>query len=141
VLVEGPFGAFTAARSESRKVLLIAGGVGITPLRPLAEAMAREGRDVRLLYRCHDGGDVILGVELERLRSELGVRVDFLFTEGREGRGSGPITASELRSLVPDVRERAAYVCGPTGLARGVRESLADLGLAPDMIHTEAFRF
>ncbi|HEX6489431.1 MAG TPA: ferredoxin reductase family protein [Candidatus Dormibacteraeota bacterium] len=141
VLVEGPFGAFTSRRSRRRKVLLIAAGVGITPLRPLAEEMAREGRDVWLLYRCHAERDIILRDELDQLARDLGVRVEYLLSEGPGAQGHESLSEAGLRDLVPDIKERAVYVCGPAELAKQLRSRLAGLGVERGDIHTEAFRF
>ncbi len=63
MLIDGPFGKFTEAPAAP-KVLLIAGGIGITLIRPLAEGMAADGFDVRVLYRAHGEGDLVFKKEL-----------------------------------------------------------------------------
>jgi predicted ferric reductase len=60
VLAEGPYGAVTSARRTRRNVLLVAGGVGITPMRALFESLPQwAGEDLLLLYRARDDGDVL----------------------------------------------------------------------------------
>jgi predicted ferric reductase len=141
VLLEGPFGKFIE-RPAGSKVLLIAGGIGITPIRPLAEEMAGDGFDVQLLYRAHDEGGLVFKKELDGLAARQGVRVAYLLTE----RGSRRVDRDawfrpeSLARLVPDLVERAVYVCGPEPMLSTVRKSLARLGVAPEQIRAEVFR-
>ena len=142
ILVDGPFGKFIE-RPQNSKVLLIAGGIGITPIRPLAEEMAADGFDVRVLYRAHSEGDIVFKKELESLSTqEDSVRVDYLLTMAgsrRQGRDAW-FSPSSLAGLVPDIFDRVVYVCGPTGMMEVVRSSLEALGISSDQIRTEAFR-
>lgn len=141
VLVEGPFGKFTE-RPALRKVLLIAGGIGITPIRPLAEEMAVDGFDVRILYRAHGHGDLVFKQELDSLAERLGVRLDYLLTEdGARRRPKDAFFRPEvLAKLVPEIKERVVYVCGPVRMTASVVSSLQQLGVPPGQIRTEAFR-
>jgi len=142
ILVDGPFGKFIE-RPANPKVLLIAGGIGITPIRPLAEEMAADGFDVRVIYRAHSEGDVVFKKELEALSSrENSVRVDYLITQTGGSRRSRDAWFSppNLAGLVPDLLDRAIYVCGPLGMMAVVRRSLEALGVPPDQIRTEVFR-
>jgi predicted ferric reductase len=141
VLVEGPFGRFIE-RPANPKVLLIAGGIGITPIRPLAEEMAADGFDVQVLYRAHDQGDIVFRKEIDDLASHRGVRVAYLLTQAAGSRSTraGWFEARSLQRLVPDVADRVAYVCGPEGMTKLVVGSLQALGVPADQIRTEIFR-
>jgi predicted ferric reductase len=141
ILVEGPFGKFTQ-RPVNEKVLLVAGGIGITPIRPLAEVMAVDGFDVRVLYRAHSEGDVVFKQEMEALTAQHPLRVDYLLTRsgGRPMSREGWFSPGALRRLVPDIAERMVYVCGPAGMTGTVITSLEELGIARDQIRTEVFR-
>ncbi|MFI5281767.1 MAG: ferric reductase-like transmembrane domain-containing protein [Candidatus Dormibacterales bacterium] len=142
ILVDGPFGKFIE-RPSNPKVLLIAGGIGITPIRPLAEEMATDGFDVRVLYRAHSEGDLVFKRELEALSSlENPVRVDYLITQAGGSRRSREawFSPASLAGLVPDILDRVVYVCGPLGMTAVVRRSLEALGVPPDQIRTEVFR-
>jgi ferredoxin-NADP reductase len=142
VLVEGPFGGFTLRAARRRKALLVAGGIGITPLRALAEEMADDGRDVCLLYRCRREQDSVFRDELSRLAERPNVRLTYVASErqGRRGSRAAALGPEALRRLVPDVAERDVYVCGPAGMARTVVDGLGLLGLPSGQVHTEAFR-
>jgi predicted ferric reductase len=142
ILVDGPFGKFIE-RPKNSKVLLIAGGIGITPIRPLAEEMVADGFDVRVLYRAHSEGDVVFKKELDALSTqEDSVRVDYLLTTAgsrRQDRDAW-FSPANLAGLVPDIFDRVVYVCGPTGMMAVVRSSLEALGIPTDQIRTEVFR-
>jgi predicted ferric reductase len=141
ILVDGPFGKFTE-RPLNPKVLLIAGGIGITPIRPLAEEMAADGFDVRVLYRAHSVGDLVFKKEIDALSAQHGVRVDYLVTQsgGRPTRRDSWFSPATMTRLVPDIADRVVYVCGPIGMAAAVRTSLKAIGVPSDQIRTEAFR-
>jgi predicted ferric reductase len=142
VLVDGPFGKFTQPPANT-KVLLIAGGIGITPIRPLAEEMAANGFDVRVLYRAHGEGDLVFRKELDTLAARYGVRVDYLVTQtgGRQSSRESWFSPTTMRRLVPDIADRVVYVCGPPGMMADLRSSLAALGVPAERVRTEVFRF
>ena len=143
VLVEGPFGKFTEERSTNPRVLLVAGGIGITPLRPLAESMAARGHDVVLLYRATRERDLVFKAELDRLAEKDGVRVEYLLSEGpRQQRSrSAWFQPKALAGLVPDLAQREVFLCGPEGMKETVSELLHQAGIEPGRIHAEVFRY
>jgi predicted ferric reductase len=141
VLAEGPYGAFTDEARSRDKVLLIAGGIGITPLRALLEGIPL-GVHVALLYRCRRPGEVIFRSELEQLVRWRGGSVRYL----HEARGDPrdpwrPLGPATIRWLVPDVATRDVYLCGPPGLLEDARRSLRTLGVPEAQIHCEQFAF
>jgi predicted ferric reductase len=142
VLVEGPFGTFVE-RPDADKVLLIAGGIGITPIRPLAEELARDGVDVRLLYRAHSAADLVFKDELETLASRHPIRIDYLLTEhgSRKRRQDGWFDPEAMLALVPELKDRVVYICGPAGMTKTVRSTLREIGIEPAQIRTEVFRY
>jgi predicted ferric reductase len=137
VLVEGPFGSFTERSSVRPRVLLVAGGVGITPLRALAERLASLGRDVCLLYRCGREQELVFQSELDRLAEAPNVRVEYLLGERRR---HDPLHPSVLHRLVPDAAVRDVFVCGPPGMTDTVLRSLDKLRVPREQVRTEAFR-
>ncbi len=143
VLVEGPFGRFTVDACRGDKVLLLAAGIGITPLRPLAEQMAAGGMDVCLFYRVASRRDIAFRGELDELSAEFGVRIEYLVAD--EGRRREPsnewLKPHRLHKLVPDARERDAFICGPTPMIRDAIRSLEAIGVDAGRVHTEVFRF
>ena len=143
VLVEGPFGRFTRRSCTRNKALLVAGGIGITPIRSLAEDLATDGVDVVVLYRCSREDQLAFRHEFDDLARRGGVRVEYLLSDrahlGRSG--AAWLDANNLVTLVPDVRDRDIFVCGPIGMTAKVKRSLHQIGLSPFQVHTEAFQF
>jgi predicted ferric reductase len=141
ILVDGPFGKFIE-RPTNPKVLLIAGGIGITPIRPLAEEMAADGFDVRVLYRAHSEGHLVFKKEMDALAERHRVRVDYLVTPagGRQSSHDAWFSPATMARLVPDIVDRVVYVCGPVGMMAAVRTSLEALGVPPGQVRTEVFR-
>jgi ferredoxin-NADP reductase len=143
VIIEGPFGRFTREACRAEKALLVGGGIGIAPIRPLAEALARDGIDVRVLYRCRRERDIAFRGEFDALRSHYKVQTDYLVSNrGPNGWShSDWFRPANLVKLVPDVDEREVFICGPHGMTRHLVGTLRELGVSADRIHTEAFEF
>lgn len=142
VWFEGPYGAFTARRLDpdlSGKVLLIAGGVGITPLRALFESLPGGGGAAVLLYRASTPAELPLYQELSAIAQTRGFGLYPLV--GPRGVGPDPFSADELRKLVPDLTEREVYLCGPAGLVHAARKGLRHAGVPRRRIHVESFDF
>ncbi len=140
VFAEGPYGALTGARRNRPRVLLVAGGIGITPLRALLEELP--GGAVTLLYRASDWTDVVFREELDQLVRERGDRIHYLVGErGSERVRSDPLAPRQLGKLVPDVRHRDVYVCGPIPMMDAVRRSLRALRVPDTQIHMERFSY
>jgi ferredoxin-NADP reductase len=137
VLPEGPYGAFTARRRRLRKVLLIAGGVGITPLRALFESLPGPGSDITLLYRVSRPEDILFGRELDEIARTRGSRVGYLV--GSRAEHPEFLTAPHLRALIPDISRHDVFVCGPSSLIETVNGALAQLGVPARQIHRESF--
>ena len=108
VIVEGPFGGFWPA---GRGVALIAGGVGITPVRALLEDVPG---DVAVVYRTTRVEDVILRAELDELAHRRGAKLHYVI-------GETPLSPERLLELVPDLADRDVFVCGPPAMAVAVR--------------------
>ena len=138
VLAEGPYGAFTADRRRSPKVLLLAAGVGITPLRALFETIPAQPGGLTLLYRASRAEDLVFGPELESVAAARGARLHFLL--GSRGElGGDPLQTRRLLALLPDLREHDVYLCGPEGMVRTAREALDTAGVPSRRIHHESF--
>ncbi|MHB8671332.1 MAG: ferredoxin reductase family protein [Acidimicrobiales bacterium] len=137
VIAEGPFGSLTGRRRTRPKVLLVAGGVGITPVRALLEELPAAPGDLTLLYRAHAEADLLLRSELEELAETRGIRVHYLL--GRRDEDPRPLSAGVLASHVPDVGDHDIYLCGPPGMMDEAARSLRKLGARRAQIHREHF--
>lgn len=136
VVAEGPLGVFTEAARRREKILLVAGGIGITPIRALLEEVRG---DAVVLYRVVHAGEIIFRQELDELADERGIRLEYVVGDHRTEDGARLLDAGHLRELVPDLLERDVYVCGPPGLADALLSRLRDAGVPRRHIHAERF--
>jgi predicted ferric reductase len=137
VYAEGPYGALTTLHRTNEATLLIAGGVGITPIRALLEEL---GHNVVLLYRVHSMTDAVLLEELKQLSRARGAHLHVL--TGRTGAGNPPNTPFEPANLirfVPDIVHRDIFVCGPPPMTTAVLRSLRALQVPRTQVHAERF--
>jgi ferredoxin-NADP reductase len=136
VLVEGPFGVFTEAARRRERILLVAGGIGITPIRALLEDVRG---DAVVLYRVVAADDVVLRAELDSIAARRGIRLEYVVGDHRAGDGARLLDAAHLRELVPDIEERDVYVCGPPAMTDALLARLRDAGVPRRDIHAERF--
>ncbi|MGW2746391.1 ferredoxin reductase family protein [Streptomyces sp. NPDC001450] len=134
VWAEGPYGSLTADRATRQRSLLIAAGVGITPLRALFETLPGE---VTLLYRARGAEDLALRSELEAIARWRGAQVLYALNGPRGERPN--ITAQSLRAAFPGLAGHDVYICGPHGFAQDVYGALRTAGVPDRRIHHESF--
>lgn len=138
VAVEGPFGVLTSQAMRTEKAVLVAGGIGITPLRALFEELAGSV-DVVLLYRAVSKRDLALRGELEAIAETPGATLHLLPGDHRRREGAKLLDPESLCSLVPDIAERDVFLCGPQEMMSHACASLAKLGVHEDQVHSERF--
>jgi predicted ferric reductase len=141
VVVDGPHGAMTAARCGTANVLLVAGGIGITPLRSLAGELLAQGRRVALLYANRRADGIALRSELDSMASANGnfTVVHVLSDDPAWSGEKGRIDGGMVKRLVPDVGERDVFLCGPPPMMKAVRSVLRGLSVPSGRIHDERF--
>jgi predicted ferric reductase len=137
VWAEGPYGAMTAQRRSRGKVLLVAGGVGITPMRALFETLPGAAGDLTLLYRANTTQDLALWDELAQIADERGARLMYAVNSPDGERPD--ISADTLRRKLPDIDRHDVFLCGPPGFAQQVYEALRGAGVPARRIHHESF--
>jgi ferredoxin-NADP reductase/DMSO/TMAO reductase YedYZ heme-binding membrane subunit len=141
IIAEGPYGAFTPALT-GRRALLIAGGVGITPIRAMFAALPTrmQADGITLLYRASHRRDVVFSRELDAIAADRRAVLRYLIGSRAE-LGFDPLEADHLRRIVPGLHRCEAYVCGPAGMTETVVKSLVELGMPRRRIHRESFDF
>ncbi|WP_328679966.1 ferredoxin reductase family protein [Streptomyces sp. NBC_00322] len=137
IWAEGPYGAMTAGRRSRNKVLLIAGGAGITPLRALFETLPGGPGDLTLLYRASKKQDLALWSELQQIAQRRDAQLMYA-VNGPDG-ARPEITSERLREVLPDIDEHDVYLCGPPGLAEESYQALREAGVPSRRIHHESF--
>lgn len=134
VAVEGTYGRLTHEVIRRDRVLLLAGGVGITPLRALLEDLPIGIHPV-VIVRASRREDVLFHDELEKLVQRCGGRLELLVGSRQKVR----LDAARLNQLVPDARVRDVFICGPDGLVDDWRSALKGVGVPMRHIHSESF--
>lgn len=140
VFAEGPYGAMTGRRRSRRKVLLVAGGIGITPLRALFESLPGAPGEIRLLYRASSETDVVFGKELLDIARARGAKLHVV-TGSRAALGYDPLSTPALLANVPDLPAHDVYVCGPQPMQQTAVAALRAARVPRRQIHLESFAF
>jgi predicted ferric reductase len=136
VIAEGPFGVFTEASRHGARVLMIAGGIGITPIRAMLEDMSG---DLVLIYRVVRDEDVIFREELRHLAGSRNVRVHIVAGNHTDPGAESLLSADHLKELVPDIASRDVYICGPPVMSDLVERNVLQAGVRRKFIHAERF--
>lgn len=139
VIMEGPFGIFTAEQAETEKLLLIAGGIGITPIRSMVESAVGK-KDITVLYNCRTEQDAVLWSELSDYANRFKFPLHLVLSEQAVWDGErGKISHDIIDRLVPDAHDRDVYVCGPSGMMRNIVSLFKGIGVPRERIHFEKF--
>jgi ferredoxin-NADP reductase len=144
--VRGPVGGhFTWSVDEGGPLLLIGGGSGLVPLMAMLRHRAARGStvEVRLLASARSEPDALYRHELETLRPQEGLAVDWTYTRATPAGWKGfarRVDAEMLAAVGPGPSEGArVFVCGPTPFVESVSDLLVDAGYDPASIHAERF--
>jgi ferredoxin-NADP reductase/DMSO/TMAO reductase YedYZ heme-binding membrane subunit len=136
VAIEGPYGTFTPDARQGDRVLLVGAGVGSAPIRSLLQDLPRHA-DVVTLLRASTPHELVLRDAIARDVEGRGGRL----VELPGSRRDVPLDAHALRALVPDLRRRDTYVCGPGPFTDALTASLRRAGVPSERIHFESFAF
>ncbi len=135
VIIEGPLGAFSERMAQRNKFLFIAGGIGITPLRSLSEAVSKKGKDAILMYTARSEDEFVFKKELDSysLKKEYIISIP--------GKAEGRIDLAKIQSVAPDFMEREIFICGPRPMILSLRDQLLAAGVGKEFIRYELFSF
>lgn len=144
VWVDGAFGAFTPEGRPAQGYVLIAGGIGISPMRSILLTMRDrdDRRPVLLVYAAHDESRLIFADELEALKGAIDLTIVYVFEAPDDSWTGerGVITADLLRRHLPRQYRRFQYfVCGPPAMMDALEQALVEVGVPAGAVHTERF--
>jgi ferredoxin-NADP reductase len=134
-------GDFTLPRDKKKKLVFIAGGIGVTPFRSMIKYLLDRGekRDIVLFYSNRTAADVVYEDIFNEAAERLGIRVVYAITDMKSPGYSGPINDLMMTSEVPDYKERYFYISGPHAMVVGFEETLKGLGIRKSHIKTDFF--
>lgn len=144
VILDGPLGLFTTEIAQKEKFLLIAGGIGITPIRNIFEELAQKDTDAILLYSNRNDQSIVFEKELDEIsQNNKNLSIFYFVNQSSEDRKyqTGKINGEIIKKIVPDFFEREIYICGPPQMIDNLIKDLTNLGIKRKQIHYEKFSF
>jgi predicted ferric reductase len=146
VYLDGPYGAFTIDRNPADMHVLIAGGIGITPMMSIVRTLADRGdtRPVILLYGSRDWDSITFREELEALTRRLRLTTVHVLSSPPEGwTGERGVINAELfrRHLPPPYVDHEYFICGPDVMMDAIEKALSELHVPLSRYHSERYSF
>ena len=145
--LQGPYGRFGHLFcAVDRELIMIAGGIGITPMLSMLRFMADGGdlRPITLIWSNRSARQVVFAEEIADLETKLtGLRCIPIFTRDAESpEHTGRLNRTTLASLLTGAnRQSAVFICGPPGMMAQLRHDLKALGFPARSLFSEAFGF
>lgn len=144
--VHGPVGNFNCIDHPAEKVLLLSGGVGVTPVMSMARWYFDTNTDVDIafVHSARTPNDIIFQRELEHMCSRVSNFNLSVICErieiGQAWNGyRGYLDKAKLELVVPDYLSRRIFCCGPTPYMNALRSMLVDSGFDMNFYHEESF--
>ena len=146
VYLDGPYGAFTIDRNPADMHVLIAGGVGITPMVSIIRTLADRGdtRPVILLYGSKDWESITFREELEALKARLDLTVVHVLVDPpTDWTGEQGFINAEVfkRHLPPPYAAHEYFICGPDVMMDAIEKALSELDVPLSKYHSERYSF
>ncbi len=139
-------GDFVLPNDTSRKLLFIAGGIGITPFRSMIKYLidTKERRDIVLVYAARSAEQIAYKEVFAQAEADFKLRIHYVLSngtakEGLKGAVKGRLNSRMLQHLVSDIDSRKIYISGPPNLIRDLERSLIDNGVSRANIKVDFF--
>jgi predicted ferric reductase len=144
-LIEGPYGKMTGEHYTGGPVVLLACGIGVTPLLALLGELPYRPGEATLVYRARNETDLAFRSELEWFAQHRGVRVVHLLGPRADRPSWLPGTfarhddAAMLRQIAPAIDRSHVFICGPDEWTQAARAAARSAGVPAAHLHTELF--
>lgn len=145
VKVSAPAGRFVFEGHEAKRVVLVAGGIGITPMMSIVRSLTDRGwqGEMYLLFSVKAVRDIVFCDELEYLQSRFkNLHVRILISRDPETAWDGlrgQITRDVVSGFVPGLERGPVLLCGPDAMMTAMRTLFTSLGVPDAEVHQEAF--
>jgi ferredoxin-NADP reductase/DMSO/TMAO reductase YedYZ heme-binding membrane subunit len=145
VKVSAPAGKFVFTGTEAERVVLIAGGIGITPMMSVVRSLTDRGwrGDIFLLFSVKAVRDVIFREELAYLQNRFpNLRVRVVVSRDPETAWDGPrgqVTRDVIAGFIPNLTSGPVLLCGPAPMMTAMREILIGMGVPDSEVLQEKF--
>jgi predicted ferric reductase len=146
VFLDGPYGAFTADSASADMLVLIAGGIGVTPMMSIVRTFADKGdkRPLLLLYGSRTYDEITFREELDALAERVQLKVVHVLRNPHEGwSGERGYVDVEIfrRHLPPPYAAHEYFICGPDVMMDGIERALGELDVPMSRYHSERYSF
>jgi hypothetical protein len=145
---KAPAGNFWLDPQQEHPVVMLAGGIGVTPMMSMLEALARTGskREVYFFFALRNAGDHVFKARLNQISRRCpGMRMTVFYARVRPGdienqdyHATGRISLDSVCALLPAC-DLEYFLCGPPGMMKSFSDQLLEQGVAPARIRTESF--
>lgn len=145
---KAPSGKFHLDPNQTHPVVMLAGGIGVTPMMSMINGLCQVGsrRDVYFVFALRHGGDHVFKEHLRSLMARWpNIRMHVLYetprpqdVAGADYDRVGRINGALLREILPSL-DMEYYVCGPSGMMNAISETLMNEGVLRERIRTESF--
>lgn len=140
-------GDFVLPKNRKRKLVFIAGGIGVTPFRSMVKYLIdqHEQRDIIMLYAAKDAQDIAYADVFEQARRELGIPTTYVLARPNPTQPlnayqrEGYIDGGVIRAAVPDYRGRMFYISGSHQMVVAIQDTLNNLGVPKSHIKVDYF--
>lgn len=139
-------GDFTLPEDQNKKLVFIAGGIGVTPFRSMIKYLLDKGekRDIIIFYSNRSAGDIAYKEIFDQAHEKLNIKTIHSLTDlnsipaGWDGE-TGFIDKKMIEKWAPDFKERMFYISGPRSMVVAFQETLTDARIHTDHIKTDFF--
>lgn len=139
-------GDFVLPDDKSKKLVFIAGGIGITPFRSMIKYLIdkEEKRSIKLLYSVHSQDDIAYGSIFEQAKKNIDLETVYFLTDkvprqAKKNMQQGFITGDKIKELIPDFMDRYYYISGTHEMVVSLEEQLKNIGIHHDRILVDFF--
>ncbi len=139
-------GDFVLPRNPHRKLVFIAGGIGVTPYRSIIKYLLdnNQTRPITMLYAARNGKNVVYSDIFEEARTKIGLKIIYALSDSTAQYATpfvrhGNVSAELIQQEIPDYLKRLFYVSGPPAMVSSITHSLRQLGVHSRNIKTDLF--
>lgn len=139
-------GDFTLPKDKNKKLVFIAGGIGITPFRSMFKYLIdkSEKRDITLFYSNKTLAEIVYTDIFDEAHEKLGINTIYTLTDTAivpaEWRGErGFINTDMIRKYIPNMEDKYFYISGPHAMVTAFETTLSELGVKGSHIKTDYF--
>ena len=137
-------GDFVLPKDAEKKLVFIAGGIGVTPFRSMVQHLidTKDSRPVTLLYSNKTASEIAYKNVFDAAERTVGMKTVYALTNEKNpipGTYAGMIDAALITREVPDYKERLFYISGPHGMVEAFKNTLRGMGVSRFHIKTDYF--